>query len=123
MSQDYDASAQREWLDGLDEERLSAALETIAGLPAERRRAALANPLPYLEQEGLRPPAGIEVKLLDKELDPAGFPHLLPPPELSSLSQLPLAPFCFRICWLGPWIVRGRTIGLKQMCRLFCILP
>jgi hypothetical protein len=118
MTQDYDPSAQREWLDGLDEERLSTALETIACLPAEERRTALANPLPYLEQTGLRPPAGIEIKLLDKELDPAGFPDL---PRLPGLDLPQFARICFEICSLEPWIVRGKMIGLKQVCRLRCI--
>jgi hypothetical protein len=112
MTQDYDASAQREWLDCLDDERLSAALETIARLPAEQRRAALANPLPYLEQEGLRPPAGIEVELLDKELDPAGFP------DLSQASRS--VRLCSRICFTEEWIVRGRTIGLRRVCTFSC---
>lgn len=119
MSDDHGTFGPGDWMRRLEDGRLRSALEKAGRLPAEERRRLLSNPAVFLEREGLSPPPGIEVRFLDQQFDPEGFPEL---PRLPEFPDLPhLFWLCIQVCDLIPWQDGEIIVGLKRECHWVCI--
>ena len=70
------------WVASLEGGALGGVLRQIAVLPAEQRRAAVADPRPYLDRAGLRPPEGAQVSLREQSFEVQNASATLPAPEL-----------------------------------------
>jgi len=79
-------AAADKFLKMLESNKSLEALQEIAALSPDKRRAAIARPAPFFRKAGLKPPRGVTLTIVEKSLDldetpagPGGQPPLARP--------------------------------------------
>lgn len=60
------------FLETLQSKKALEVLQEIAGLPPEKRRAAIAKPAPLFKKAGLKPPRGVTLTIAEQPFSPSG---------------------------------------------------